>query len=99
MAEPPTPDLQDNAGRLRRLALGLIIGVSAGALAYFLANTLIDPEPEKLYVSRRTMSRDTFVIWLALVSSVVSFVVAMIVQNRLAKNKWRAERIPRAEIR
>ena len=98
MSEPPPPDLMDSAGRLRRLALALIIGASAGALAYFLANTLIAPEQHKYIVTSRQMSRDTFVIYVGLIAAFVSFTVAVMVQNRLAKTKWKSERVPRAKI-
>lgn len=99
MAESPTPDLHDSAGRLLRLALGLVIGVAIGALVYFVADTLIDPEPEKLLVSRRQMSRFTFVIWVSMLSGVVSFFVSLIVQNRIARKRWEAERLPQARVR
>lgn len=99
MAEPPTPDLNDSAGRLLRLALALVTGVAIGALAYFVADTLIDPEPEKMIVSRRQMSRFTFVIWVSLLSGVVSFWVSLIVQSRIARKKWEAARLPQARIR
>ena len=65
----------------------------------FLANTLIAPEPPRYQVTSRTMDRDTFVIWVGLVASVVGLTVALMVQNRLAKTKWQAERIPKAHVR
>ena len=88
----------DSAGRLRRIVLALLIGAGAGALAYFLANTLIAPEPPKYLVTSRQMDRDTFVIYVGLIGAVVTFTVALMVQNRLAKNQWKSERVPRAKI-
>lgn len=99
MAEVPAPDLRDDAGRLRRLALSLLIGIAAGAIGYFLANTLIAPEPHKAIVTSRQMSRDTFVIYVALIAGVSSFVIALAVQNRIAKKRWAAESFPQAKIR
>ncbi|CAN5832029.1 hypothetical protein BH11MYX2_BH11MYX2_11870 [soil metagenome] len=96
--EFPQPDLRDRSGRARRLVLGVLIGFGVGWLAYVIANTLIDPEPSRLAVHRR-MSRDTFVGWVALVSGVVSLVVAVAVQNRVAKQRSDAERLPRATVR
>ncbi len=98
IGEFPQPDLRDSSGRARRLVLGLLIGIGVGSLAYFIANTLIDPEPAMLYAHRR-MSRDTFVVWVALVSGVVGLVVAVVVQNRLAKQRSQAEHLPRATLR
>ena len=89
----------DSAGRLRRIVLALLIGAGVGALAYFLANTLIAPEPPKYIVTSRQMSRDTFVIYVGLIGAVVSFTVALMVQNRLAKNQWKSERVPQARVR
>lgn len=96
--EFPQPDLRDSSGRARRLVLGLMLGIGVGSLAYFIANTLIDPEPAMRYAHRR-MSRDTFVVWVALVSGVVGLVVAVVIQNWRAKRRSRAERVPRATIR
>ncbi len=99
MSETPVPDLHDSGGRLRRLALSLLIGVAAGALAYFLANTLIAPEPPRYQVTSRAMDRDTFVIYIGLIAAVVSFVVALAVQNRIAKKRWAADSFPSARLR
>jgi len=98
MAEPPPPDLRDSSGRAIRVILGLAIGVAAGVAMYVVANALIPPEPEAMYVSRRQMGRDTFVAWLSLLTGVVSLFVALIVQNRIARNRWERERIPKARV-
>jgi hypothetical protein len=99
MAEPSPPDLRDSTGRAIRIIVGLAIGVAAGVVAYFLANALIAPEPDAMYVSRRQMGRDTFVAWVSLLTGVVSLFVALVVQNRIATNKWERERLPQARVR
>lgn len=91
----PPPDLRDRAGRARRLVLALLIGIGVGSLGYVIANTLIAAEPASLH---HRMSRDTFVSWVALVSGLVSFVCAVVVQNGLAKRRSQTERLPRARI-
>jgi hypothetical protein len=91
----PPPDLRDRAGRARRLVLALLIGIGGSSLGYAVANTLIAPEPASLH---RRMSRETFVSWVALVSGLVSFVCAVVVQNGLAKRRSQTERLPRARI-
>lgn len=91
----PPPDLRQLAGRARRLVLALLIGIGVSSLAYVVAKTLIAPEPASLH---RRMSRDTFVGWVVLVSGLVSFVCAVVVQNGLAKRRSQTERLPRARI-
>jgi H+/gluconate symporter-like permease len=96
----PQPDLRDAAGRMRRLVLSLLIGAAAGAIGYFIANTVVKPEtqPPTTYVPRQ-MSAGGFVIWVGAITAVLAFAVALAAQNLLAKRRARAERVPSAKAR
>lgn len=100
MSELPPPDLVDSAGRARRLVVSLLVGGAGGALAFVIGDRFIDTTgPEAAHVSTRQMSAGSFVIYLGLIAFVVTFCVALAVQNHLAKKRSHAELMPQAKVR
>ena len=96
------PDLKDSTGRMRRIVLSLLIAGAVAAIAYGIANAVVQPDSEArvAHVTTSQMSAGTFVIWVALVAFVVALVAALGIQNALAKRAWSAEqRIAKATVR
>jgi uncharacterized protein YacL len=94
------PDLKDSAGRLRRIVLSLLIGAACGALGYVIASQLIDTTgPQTVRVASGQMSAAGFVVWVGIMAFIVTFTLALMVQNHLARKAARAERVPSAKLR
>lgn len=94
----PPPDLRDSAGRMKRIIVALLVGASTGAIGYMIANALITERREKLIITSGQMNASTFIIYVGLIAGVVGLVVALAIQNTLAKRKWKAEQMPRASV-
>jgi len=45
MGDVPVPDVMDSSGRMKRLLIGLIAGVTAAASAYFISDAMAKPAP------------------------------------------------------
>jgi hypothetical protein len=99
-ADLPAPDLKDNQGRLRRLALALLLGGAAAALGYFIADALA--QPDAMIAAGRTpgsVGRATgFVFYVAAFAGAAVFVIALTIQNKLADRRYRANLMPRAKL-
>jgi sulfite exporter TauE/SafE len=97
----PAPDLMDTAGRVRRLVIALLVGAACGGIGYAIAHALVQPEaqPEAAHVASRQMSAGSFVIWVGLVAGIAGLILSLALQNVLAKRKWRADQMPRAQVR
>ena len=92
-------DVMDSAGRARRLILALILGASAAAIAYFVADHLA--KPDEMAASGRHSSYSVgqatrFVWYVTAFAGGGVFMIALAVQNQIAKRKWQSERIPKA---
>lgn len=107
MALLPPVDLMDRGPRLKRMVVSVLVGLVAGAVAYFIANRIVQPDAagpsvhvydEHAQVGRN-MGSSSFVMWVTLVSAVVAFTIAIGAQTFLAKKKDRAERgMPNAKV-
>lgn len=100
MTEPPQPDLLDQAGRLRRIAVALAVGIAVAVITYFIATALIEPEhqPHSTYVNRN-MDASTFVYWVSGVAGACGLMIAGVIGAALARRKAERERIPKATVR
>jgi len=102
MTDLPPPDLKDNQGRMRRLVIALLLGGAAGALGYFIADSLAKPD-EMIAAGKTTGSvarASQFVFYVAGLAFVVVFMVALTIQNKLADRKYRESLgPPRAQAR
>ena len=102
MAELPQPDLLDSSGRMRRLVVALLAGGAAAALAYFIANAVA--KPDEMAASgqhtRGSVGRAFgFVFYMTAFAGAAVFTIVLVVQNQLAKKKWRRELVPPAQVR
>lgn len=101
MTELPAPDLKDNSGRLRRLALALLLGAAAAAVGYFVADRLA--QPDTMIAAGKTPGSvaraSQFVFYVAGFAGAAVFLVALTIQNKLADRKYRANLVPRAKVR
>jgi hypothetical protein len=97
----PPPDLKDNSGRLKRLALALLLGAVAGTLGYVIADRLAQPDA-MIAAGKAPESVGgaiDFVSYVAAFAGGAVFVLALRIQNKLADRKYRANLLPRAEAR
>lgn len=84
---------------MKRIIIALLVGAGAGALGYVIASALIDTSGSRAaHVASRQMSAGSFVIYVGLIAGVVGLVLALMIQNALAKRKWKAEQMPRASV-
>ena len=101
MSEFPQPDLMDQRGRMRRIVIALLLGGAAGALGYFIADSLA--KPDDMIAAGKTAGSvaraSQFVFYVAGLAFIVVFLAALKVQNTLADRKYRAGLVPRAEVR
>ena len=97
MPDPDPGDLKDNAGRLRRLAVSLVVGIALGVVAYLIADHVVPREttPAAL-VTARQMSAPGFVLWIGLIAGVGGFAITLVVLERIATKRWRDAQVPRA---
>ena len=92
MTDYPPPDLKDSAGRMRRIVIALLLGGAAGALGYFVADSLAKPD-DMIAAGKTTGSvarASQFVFYVAGLAFVVVFLVALTIQNKLDDKKYRA---------
>jgi len=96
--ELPQPDVMDQAGRMRRLVLALIVGAAAAAAAY--AITYGMSHPDKVSAARQ-MGEDTtfhgggawkFVWYMTAFFGAGAFTTTLAIANHLAKRTWQRER-------
>ncbi len=107
MALLPPVDLLDRGPRLKRLVVSVLAGLAAGAVAYFVAYKLVQPDGsgpnvdvyEKHVQVGRNMGATSFVMWVTMISAAVVFTIAIAAQTYLAKKKSRATRgMPEAKL-
>lgn len=98
MSELPPPDIRDSTGRLRRLALAFVLGVVAASTAYLLLVNLAQPDSEPVLGGQRGRAWK-FVYYFTAVTAAGVFAIALVVQNWLAKKRWREEQVAPARAR
>jgi len=94
----PPPDLLDNAGRLRRLVVALLVGGAAAAIAYHVADAAAQPEHQSGFCGSQARAFQFVFSTTSLVGGLV-FVTVLKVQNWLANKKYQRERVPPAKVR
>ncbi|MCX5748558.1 MAG: hypothetical protein NT062_39420 [Proteobacteria bacterium] len=95
----PQPDLRDAPGRIRRLVISLVGAAVVGGSSYAIASTQIGPtQPSATYVAHN-LSAGGFVIWVAAISAVVTFAIALVLQNYLARRVADRGHLPQAKTR
>lgn len=92
MSEFPQPDLMDQSGRLRRLVVALLVGVCAGALAYFVTSSMAQPD------TARTTGAYKFVFYMTALAGGLAFAIALVVQNKLADRRYREGLVAKAQL-
>ncbi len=90
MAELPAPDIMDRAGRLRRLAIGLVAGSIACAIVYTITSGLAQPEQAANYYHARGAYRFVWYFSGAAFFG-VGTLVTWILSHR-AKLRWQRDR-------
>jgi hypothetical protein len=97
MTDVPPPDLRDQAGRLRRLVLALIVGAAAGTIAFTIAHQMSEPETLTAYGSSgRAWKLVGYVTGFA---GAGAFLITLAIANYVAKRRAERDRVPRAEVR
>ena len=104
MPEPgdfPAPDLKDSSGRMRRLVIALLIAGAAGAAGYFLADALAKPDDALAAGTHGTYHVTRayqFVYYVAGFAFIVTFLVALAVQKKLADKAYLRGLSPQARV-
>ncbi len=96
--DPGVPDLLDDAGRLRRLALAFVIAVLAGGIAYFVCDRLATPDEASAYGGQKVRAYE-FVYYVTGLVFAVAFTAALAILKALAKRAERASALPPAKLR
>jgi hypothetical protein len=93
MSEPPPPDLLDERGRMRRLALSFVIAVIVAVIADRVATELVRGS-----ASRR--GAGSFWLFVTAGSFAASFTISLAIQNALEKRRYRKSlSLPSATLR
>ncbi len=100
MSELPPPDVLDRAGRLRRLVIALIVGITIGSLAFTALYALARPDEisaeHHFPTTGYTSGPWKFVGYFTVGAGGAAFCLTLAVLNRLAKRRWERERVPPA---
>ena len=96
----PAPDLKDSSGRLRRLVIALLVAGAAGAAGYFIANALAKPDTALAdgHSTYHASKAYQFVGYIAGFAFIVTFLVAMAVQKKLADRAYVKGLSPQARV-
>ena len=99
--ELPPPDLLDTAGRLRRVACSLIVGIAAGTAVYFLTSSLAKPDelPGGVYGGGQAERAYKFVFYMTGLAGLAAAMVTLFILNRLAGRRSQDELFPKAKAR
>lgn len=92
MTELPPPDLRDQSGRLRRLVLALIVGAAVATATYLVCDGMAKPE------TQATTGGFRFVFYMTGFFGAGAFIATLAVANAVARKKWRASLVARAEV-
>lgn len=98
MNEFPPPDVRDASGRMRRLVLSFVLGVIAASIAYVLLVQLAHPDSEPVIGGQRGRAWK-FVFYFTGAAGAGVFAIAIVIQNHLARKRWRAEQVAPARAR
>jgi hypothetical protein len=97
----PAPDLKDSTGRMRRLVIALLIAGAVGAAGYFLADAIAKPDDAVAagtHSSYHIRKAYQFVYYIASFAFIVTFVVAMAIQKKLADKAYVKSLSPQARV-
>jgi hypothetical protein len=95
--ELPPPDVLDQAGRMKRLLLSLILGASAAAIGYVIASNMI--KPDDVVGDYQQRGAHKLVGYITGLAGGIVLTISLVVQNHLAKKKYQASRgLPAARM-
>lgn len=93
MTEPAPPDLLDSAGRLRRLAISLVVGAVLGGIAWTVTHQLTRDDPHNTDGAYR------FIWYFTLGAFGGGFAGTLALLDHRAQQQWRRDRdMPSARI-
>ena len=96
--DPGVPDLLDDRGRLRRLALAFVIAVFAAGIAYFICDRLATPEEASPYAGSQARAYK-FVYYVTGLVFAVSITGSLALLKALARRAERNSTLPPAKLR
>jgi hypothetical protein len=86
---------------MRRLVIALLVGAAAGAAGYFIADSLAKPD-EMIASGQHTAGSvaraSQFVFYVAGIAFIVTFLVALAVQKKLADKAYEKGLSPQARV-
>ena len=92
MGEIPAPDVMDSSGRLKRIIIALIAGVTAAAIAYVICDQMVASDPGPHY-TEGTYSRGgyKFIGYMTALAGGVVFLITGGILEARAKKQWMRE--------
>src|SRR5277367_4372627 len=97
MSELPPPDLMDRRGRMRRLVIALIVGITVGTLAFGALYALARPDPNaEMPITTYGGGAWRFVGFFTVGAGAAAFSATLAIANLLAKRRYERERVPPA---
>jgi len=100
VSELPPPDVMDRRGRMRRLVIALIVGVTVGALAFSALYALARPDEvsaaHHVPMTGYTSGPWRFVGYFTVGAGAAAFSLTLAIANLLARRRWQRERVPPA---
>jgi hypothetical protein len=98
MSEPPPPDLLDYRGRLRRLAIALVVGAIAAGVVYGIVFGIAGSQLET-NKNFRANAAGRFIGYFTGLAFVVAGSITHIVVTKLEQRRERREKLPTAKLR
>jgi len=101
MSDPgPVPDVLDEAGRLRRLALSFVIAVVVAGLAFLICDRLAQPDDMAGGFDAGSQARAyRFVYYVTGLAFAVGFSSTLAILKAIARKHDREREFPRAKVR
>jgi bacteriorhodopsin len=91
MGDVPVPDVMDSSGRMKRLIIGLIAGVTAAAIAYFVSDSMAKPTPGPSAGGAYSHGAYKFVYYMTALAGGAVFIITTVVLETRAKKQWKRE--------
>jgi len=93
-------DVKDSAGRMNRIIIAVLCGAAVAGITWFVSNALVKPElePHTTQVVSQQINGYGFVVWATGIAFAVALGVALVIQNAIAKKKWREGLVAKARV-